>query len=59
MTESTQLSLVETIDAQREQIRKMREALELARTTIVRLAVKHGPFSSVDGTLDVIHWALK
>ena len=36
----------------------MREALELAEATIKRLEVKHGPFSSVQGTLDVIARAL-
>jgi hypothetical protein len=36
----------------------MREALELAKATIERLTVKHGPFSSTQGTLDVIDQAL-
>lgn len=35
------------------------EALKLAETTIQRLEVKHGGFSSVQGTLDVIKTAIK
>ena len=33
-------------------------ALEVARSTIRRLEVKHGTFSSVQGTIDVIDAAL-
>jgi len=34
------------------------EALELALATIERLAVRHGPFCSADGTMDVVRAAL-
>lgn len=37
---------------------RLREALELAQSTIQRLTVNHGQFSSTKGTLDVIHAAL-
>lgn len=35
------------------------EALTLAQATIERLTVRHGPFSSTDGTLDAIKAALQ
>lgn len=37
---------------------KLREALELAQATIERLAEKHGPFTSAQGTVEVINAAL-
>lgn len=37
----------------------MLEVLELAQATINRLSVKHGPFNSAQGTLDVISAAIK
>lgn len=34
------------------------EALELAEATIARLTIRHGPFSSTDGTLSIARAAI-
>jgi hypothetical protein len=49
------LNSFEKVKSERDEFRN---ALELAKVTIERLAIHHGPFSSADGTLSVIRECL-